>query len=97
MWRLISSGSLSEIEEPSSTLPIRVTAPGSKSAASTSEVFPEPTMSDHGDVANLFRAIDVHNGVSPFTRLRTGMGRSAPLQFLSCLQLLRLGRTSVWE
>ena len=66
MWRLISSGSWSEIEEPSSTLPMRVTAPESKSAASTSEVFPEPTMRDHGDVANLFRAIDVHKGCCPF-------------------------------
>jgi hypothetical protein len=25
--------------------------------------------------------------VSPFTRLQTGMGRIAPLRFLSCLQL----------
>ena len=42
IWRSISSASKSVTVLPSSTLPMRLTAPESKSMAEVRDVFPEP-------------------------------------------------------
>ncbi len=61
LLRRASSGSVSKTDEPSSTRPMRFTAPAANSSASATVVFPPPALPHDGDVADLRDIVSWHH------------------------------------